>query len=275
MRLRRRGPATMAELSSEAVLIGGAGRAILLQLANPAVARGVAGHTGFFGDPAARLRNTLVYVYAIGCGTPEDLRRAVALVNGAHRDVRGGADGNRPAFDAADPQLQLWVAATLWDTAVRVQQIAFGPLPTEIADRIYAEWPIVGTALQMPEELWPADRAAFAAYLASESDRLTVTDEARAVADALLHPAVAPRWLRLVLPIGRLATAGMMSPQLRAAFGMPWGPRRERRFRLLLTVTRIVYPLLPARIRYWPRDYCLAVLRGERRPEPTVPARVA
>jgi len=259
----------MAELSSEAVLIGGAGRAILLQLAHPAVARGVARSTGFFDDPAARLRNTLVYVYAIGCGTPDDLRRAVARVNGAHRAVRGAAEGNHPAFDATDPRLQLWVAATLWDTAVRVQQIAFGPLPPDTADRIYAEWPIVGTALQMPPELWPPDRGAFAAYFRSESERLLVTDDARAVANALMFPAEAPLWLRLILPIGRLATAGMLSPQLRAAFDLPWGPRRERRFRLLLVATRVLYPLLPDGIRYWPRDYCLAVLRGERRPRPT------
>jgi uncharacterized protein (DUF2236 family) len=275
MRRKRGRPTTMAELSSEAVLIGGAGRAILLQLADPAVARGVSGHTGFFADPAARLRNTLVYVYAVACGTPEDHRRAVAVVNAAHRDVRGDAAGGRPAFDAADPQLQLWVAATLWDTAVRVQHIAFGALPTEVADRIYAEWPVVGTALQMPPELWPADRAAFAAYWASESARLSVTDDARAVAGALLRPAVAPLWLRLLLPIGRLATAGMLPPDLRAAYGMPWGPRRERRFRLLLAITRVVYPRLPGRIRYWPRDYCLGVLRGERHPKPTVRARAA
>jgi uncharacterized protein (DUF2236 family) len=196
-------------------------------------------------------------------------------VNAAHRDVRGDSAGNRPAFDAADPQLQLWVAATLWDTAVRVQHIAFGALPAEVADRIYAEWPIVATALQMPAELWPADRAAFAAYLESETTRLTVTDEARAVADALLNPADAPLWLRLLLPIGRLATAGMLRSDLRAAFGMPWGPGRDRRFRLLLAVTRLVYPRLPDPVRYWPRDYCLGVLRGERHPKPTMRARAA
>jgi uncharacterized protein (DUF2236 family) len=271
---RRIEPTSMAELTSEALLIAGAGPAILLQLANRAVARGVAGHTGFFGDPAARLRNTLVYVYAVGCGTPADVRRAAALVNGAHRGVRGNRDGDRPAFDARDPQLQLWVAATLWDTAMRVCRLVLGPLPVGAADRIYAEWVAVGAVLQMPAELWPLDRAAFDAYWNAELPRLAVTDDARAVTNALLHPAVAPRWMRLVLPIGRLVTAGLVAPELRTAFGLPWGPRRERRFRLLVAIARVVYPLLPARIRYWPRDYCLGVLRGERR-QPTVRPRAA
>jgi uncharacterized protein (DUF2236 family) len=267
-RRMRRGPESLAELASEAVLIAAGGRAILLQIADPAVGRGVAAHSEFHGDPSARLRNTLIFTYAVGCGTADDVRRAVDLVNGAHRGVRGDAHGERPAYDAADPRLQLWVAATLWDSAVRMHELVFGPLPDEVAERVYAEWTPVGASLQMPAELWPADRAAFADYWDAAVDGLTVTEDARSVADALLNPVVAPRWMRLALPLGRLATAGLLPPRLRAAFGMPWGPRRERRFRLLLTVTRLVYPRLPARVRHWPRDYCLAVLRGERRPQP-------
>jgi uncharacterized protein (DUF2236 family) len=258
----------MAELASEGVLIAAGGHAILLQIADQAVGRGVAAHTGFLHDPAGRLRNTLIYSYAVGCGTPEDVRRAVALVNAAHREVRAGADGDRPAYDAMDPRLQLWVAATLWDSAVRMHELVFGPLDDGAADRIYAEWTAVGADLQMPAELWPADRAAFAAYWDAAVDALEVGDDARSVAHALLNPVVAPPWMRLALPMGRLVTAGLLPPRLRAAYGMPWGPRRERRYRLLLAITRVVYPRLPARIRHWPRDYCLGVLRGERRPEP-------
>lgn len=263
---RRPVPGGMAELASEAVLIGAGGRAILLQIADAAVGRGVAAHSGFARDPVVRLRNTLVYSYAIGCGTPEDTRRAVAMVNRAHRGVRADADGDRPAYDAVDPGLQLWVAATLWDSAVRMHELVLGPLDARTADRAYVEWVTVGAALQMPAALWPADRAAFAEYWDAAVDRLTVTDEARSVAGALLHPPVAPLWLRAALPVGRLATAGLLPPRLRAAYRMPWGPRRERRFRLLLAATRLVYPRLPARVRHWPRDYCLGVLRGDRRP---------
>lgn len=275
MRRTRRGPGSLADFASEALLIAGGGRAILLQIADPAVGRGVAAHTAFLRDPTARLRNTLAFVYAIGCGTPEDVGRAVALVNGAHRGVRGEAADGRPAYDATDAGLQLWVAATLWDSAVRMHELVFGPLPAEAADRIYAEWTPVGASLQMPAELWPADRAAFAEYWDAAVDRLEVSEDARTVADALLSPAVAPLWMRLALPVGRLATAGLLPPRLRAGFGMPWGPRRERRFRLLLAVTRLVYPRLPARIRHWPRDYCLGILRGERRAEPTARATTA
>jgi uncharacterized protein (DUF2236 family) len=269
MRRMRRWRGTMADLASEAVLIGAGGHAILMQIADPAVGRGVAAHSGFARDPAARLRNTLVYSYAVGCGTPDDVRRAVALVDGAHRGVRGDADGHRPAYDATDPDLQLWVAATLWDAAMQMHELAFGPLEPEVADRIYAEWVAVGASLQMPAELWPPDRAAFRRYWDAAVERLTVTDEARSVADALLHPAVAPLWMRAALPLGRLATAGLLPPRIRAEYGMPWGPRRRRRFRLLLAATRLVYPLLPGRIRHWPRDYCLGVLRGTRHPRPS------
>ncbi len=268
MRWERPRWGSMAELGSEALLIGAGGYAILMQIADPAVGRGVAAHSGFVRDPVGRLRNTLAYSYAVGCGTTEDVRRAVALVNAAHRAVRDDADGDRPAYDAVDPQLQLWVAATLWDAAVRMHEVVFGALDAEAADRIYAEWVALGTSLQMPAERWPADRAAFDRYWRAAVDRLTVTDEARSVADALLHPVAAPLWMRAALPLGRLATAGLLPPRLRREYGMPWGPRRRRRFLLLLAVTRLVYPLLPARIRHWPRDYCLGVLRGTRRARP-------
>ncbi|HXU84971.1 MAG TPA: oxygenase MpaB family protein, partial [Verrucomicrobiae bacterium] len=65
------GPASEAwALNREAMLLLGAGpRALLLQLAHPQVAAGVADHSDFRGDPWARLDGTLRSYLRIVYGT--------------------------------------------------------------------------------------------------------------------------------------------------------------------------------------------------------------
>ncbi len=98
-----------------------------------------------------RLRNTLTFAYAVVLGTPDDAARVAAHVNRAHA----------PVDRADDAELQLWVAATLYETAVTVHERVFGPTPDALADELYAAYAALGTSLQMPAALWPADRGAF------------------------------------------------------------------------------------------------------------------
>ena len=147
--------AEMQRVAREGALLAGGARAILLQIAHPAVGRGVAEHSDFAGRPLDRLRATLTYVYCVTFGTPEEMEAVAAMVNAAHRKVTGAG------YRASDPQLQLWVAATLYDTAILVYEELFGPQDAAVADRVYEQYAVLGTALQVPSELWPADRAAF------------------------------------------------------------------------------------------------------------------
>jgi uncharacterized protein (DUF2236 family) len=241
----------LAEIGDEAILLAGSGRAILLQLANPAVGHAVADHSNFAADPLRRLRNTLTFVYALVYGTDEQKRRMTALVNSSHQPVRS------PSYDAVDPALQLWVAATLYDTAVTVHELAFGPMVDP--DTVYREYSIVGTALQMPAELWPTDRAAFRAYWDSQLARLSVDDRVRAVSRQLLHPATGPLWMRTAMPLVRLVTAGLLPGDVREAYRLPLDQRRYDR---LMRWTARIYPHLPRRLRSWPRRHYLKKLGG-------------
>src|ERR1700712_339224 len=132
--------------ASDGVLIAGGARAILLQVADPVVAAGVARHSDFAHRPVERLRNTLTFAYAVVLGTPEDAARVAAFVNRAHV----------PVDRAEDAELQLWGVATLYDTARRFYDRVFGPCATELADELYAAYALLGTSLQMPSSLWPA-----------------------------------------------------------------------------------------------------------------------
>lgn len=79
---------SIRNVAPEAIMLAGAGRAILLQLANPAIGYGVAHHSSFAVDPLKRLHGTLGYIYALTNGTSQQKASVTAQVHKAHRSVR-------------------------------------------------------------------------------------------------------------------------------------------------------------------------------------------
>jgi uncharacterized protein (DUF2236 family) len=251
----------IAELGAEGILLAGAGRAILLQLADPGVARGVAEHSTFTDRPVNRLKGTLTYVYAIVYGNDEQVREARRRVNRAHVPVRGIADGKSPGYNAYDPELQLWVTATLYDTALTIIEKIYGPLDDESADAMYRDYAKLGTALQLPERMWPEDRAAFARYWDGRIRALRADENAVRFGRGLLYPGHTALWYRAIMPFARFLTAGLLPYQLRSDFGLPWSDSRERRFNRTFKILAVTYPKLPQRVRHWFKDYCLDQLK--------------
>ena len=238
--------------ASDGVLIAGGARAILLQVADPVVAAGVARHSDFAHRPVERLRNTLTFAYAVVLGTADDAAKVVAHVQRAHRPV------NR----ATDSDLQLWVAATLYETASLVHDRVFGAVPESDADEIYRAYAPLGTTLEMPAELWPGDRAAFRAYWDARLATLDVTDEARQIAHDLFAPVVAPRWLRASLPLARLLTLDLLPETIRAAYGYDWSAHDRRRADRVWGAIRMLARVSPHRLRAWPYRHYLRLLRA-------------
>jgi uncharacterized protein (DUF2236 family) len=253
----RFGALGIRDIAAESALIGAGGRAILLQIANPAVGRGVAEHSDFAARPLDRLVRTLDYVYTVVYGDPEQVDAVVRSVSRAHGPVRRAADASGPSYSAFDPRLQLWVAATLYDSAIDMHERVYGALDEASAEKIYQDYAVLGTALQVPREMWPADRAAFRAYFSRELEALNTDETTRRVADALLHPVAGPLWLRAAMPLARLVTAGLLPESVRAAFRLPWSPGRQRLFTCLMAITRVVYPRVPRALRQLPRDRAL------------------
>lgn len=251
---------SISDMAGESLLLGGGGRAILLQLANPAVGHGVADHSDFVDRPLARLHGTMTYLYAIVFGTPDEVAFVRALVDRAHRSVRSTAS-SPVTYDAVDPQLQLWVAATLYDSAITLYERVHGALSPQAAEDVYRDYVVVGSALQMPPELWPATRAEFRTWWDAQLTGLSVDEVTRDVAHQLLHPVNVPVALRLAMPLARLVTAGLLPATVREAFGLPWGAVRQGLFDVVLGVSRVVVPRLPARVRHVLRDHYLRRLR--------------
>jgi len=241
-----------ARYASDGVLIAGGARAILLQVADPAVGAGVAQHSDFAHRPVERLRHTLMFAYAVVLGTPDDVAHVATFVGRAHV----------PVDRAEDADLQLWVAATLYDTAVMVHDRVFGPAPEALADELYAAYAALGTSLQMPGSLWPANRAAFAEYWDARIDALEVSDDARRIARDLFGPVTAPAWLRAGLPLARVLTLDLLPASIRAEYGYEWTASDERRARGAWALLRFLARVTPHRLRSWPSRRYLARLRA-------------
>lgn len=247
--------AEMRTVAREGALLAGGARAILLQVAHPRVGRGVAEHSDFTHRPLDRLRTTLTYVYCVTYGTPEELKAVAATVTAAHRNVTGAG------YRASDPELQLWVAATLYDTAILVYEELFGPLGSAVAEKVYGQYAVLGTALQVPPGRWPADRTAFCAYWQHMIDTLEVSDEARRVARDLLHPEHAPLVLQAAMPLNRFLTAAWLPARIRQEFGIHWDDGQQRRYDLLMRLTGLVYRRLPVPLREAPKTWYLRDMR--------------
>ena len=239
--LFRRG-SWLRRVSSESVVLLGGGRALLLEIAHPLVAEGVANHSRFREDPLGRLQRTLDALSAIAFRERAAALDAVRGVERAHAGVHGrlaAAAGRFAAgtvYDGRDPELMLWVWATLVDSALEITARFVAPLDGAALGAYYADQHRVARLLGIPAGLVPADAGAFRAWFEAmlAGDTLHVGDRAREIAAALLDP---PR----PLPGGslfRFVTAGLLPPRLRDAFHLPWDEAREARLLALAQAAR-------------------------------------
>ena len=136
-------PQHIRRIVREAILLAGGAVAILLQVAEPGVGKGVDNHSNFDYRPMDRLRTTMTYVYCMAFGSREEKITVTEMVHRAHAPVRG--DG----YSADDPELQLWVAATLYAVGTDVYERVFGPLTQEAAEETYREYAVLAVSLRV------------------------------------------------------------------------------------------------------------------------------
>src|SRR5881392_748435 len=140
------GPGSMTWMvNKEGVLLFGGGTALILQVAHPLVAAGVSQHSDYREDPWGRLYRTLDVVTKITFGSTRTSDQAADHLREVHKRVRGVAmeDGGRhPAgtrYFALDPELLMWVHATLVHTSLVVYQRYVRGLTIAEQQRYYEE----------------------------------------------------------------------------------------------------------------------------------------
>ena len=263
-------------INAERLLLVAWLRAMLLQLAHPLIAAGVAEHSGFRGSAGAafaRLRQTVDAMLALTFGTDAEREASLDVIRAIHRRVNGtltSACGCFPAgtrYSAEDPALLTWVHATLVESMVLVYEQVICPLTAIERDRYCDDAGEVAIALGASSRDVPRSWAAVQAYLESRyvSGEIFVGQQAITLAAALLSAggSRASRWL--VAPSMSVLAAGLLPSQVRMQYGLAWNHRHQQRFKRLFALLRMVRRALPLRFTHWQRARlidCMAIRHG-------------
>jgi uncharacterized protein (DUF2236 family) len=252
------------KINRESAIFLGAGRAALLQVAHPWVAKALEDHSNLLGDPIARFHNTFRIVFTMIFGTLGQALAASRHLHTLHTSVRGTiaepvGDWSRSAhYEANEIAALRWVYATLVESAVLAYESVL-PLSVSEREQYYRESKTMAALFGLPASALPADWTLFAAYCDAmhHSGELGVSPSARRMAHAILsgagswiHP---PRWYRAL-------TIAWIPPRFRDEFGLTSDERTAARTRRWLPR---IYVTLPSSIRFvGPCHEAQARLRG-------------
>jgi uncharacterized protein (DUF2236 family) len=260
---QRRGADFDDGLMGVALLAGPAN--VIMQLARPGVGYGVMESRVESGrvdmHPIKRARTTFTYLAVATKGSEEQKAAFRRGVNRAHAQVYS-TEESPVSYNAFDKDLQLWVGACLYKGAVDVYRLFVGEMDEETAERHYREGRALGTTLQVPEEMWPASRAAFDRYWQESLDKVRIDDAVREylwpIAAARVQGVKLPRALQRALDnFSLLITTGFLPQRFREEMQLPWDAVRQRRFDRLMHVLRTTNHLLPRFIRQFPFNVLL------------------
>lgn len=238
---------------------------VVMQLGWAGVGHGVAESKVDSGNvlihPWKRLRTTTSYITVALVGSEEDRAAYRQAVNRSHALVRSGPD-SPVEYSAFDPALQLWVAACLYVGMRDQRELFLGPLEGAEADAFYRHCARLGTTLQVREEDWPADRAAFEEYWSNGVAAVHYDPVVRDHLMKVVELRMLPWFLRIgTTGVNRFFTTALLRPEFRSAMGLPWSAAQERRFRRLVVVMRLVTRLTPRWLRVLPIRLQLAEIR--------------
>ena len=236
-------------VNRENILLLGGGRALLMQIAHPKVAAGVDEHSDFRSHPIHRLRRTIRMTMAIVFGDRETALSAVRAVNKVHANVRG------QDYRALDPDLLLWVHATLADTALVTYETFIQPLQLREREDFYQEFKLLGELLGIPRDRFPESFGDFRIYLdqmMSADGPVQVDGRARELAAQILRPRVRLIPGPVMVPLN-VVTTGLLPPALREQYGLRWEKGEQRTYQLAVSVLPRIIAITPPLIRVWPR----------------------
>jgi uncharacterized protein (DUF2236 family) len=245
-------PLVSRRVNAERLMLLGWSRAILLQLAHPLVAAGVAEHSSFRDGglaAAKRLHLTVRAMLALTFGDAEQREAALQGIRAIHRRVHGrlqAAAGRFAAgtpYSAEDPDLVLWVHATLLDSIPLIYERAVRPLSNVDRDAYCEEAAIIAIDLGARADEIPRTSDALATYMAQMygSGRIAVSAQARELASAVLAP-----------PFNRVVTVGLLPSPVREGYGFRWTPADDRTLARVTAGIRAVRRLTPAAAALWP-----------------------
>lgn len=249
-------------VNAERLAVLGWSRAILLQLAHPLVAAGVAEHSSFRQGgltAVARLHHTIRAMLALTFGDEAARTAAVEGIRAIHRRVHGrlpDAAGIFPAgtlYSAEDPNLVLWVHATLLESIPLIYEHIVEPLTATERDTYCAEAAAIAVDLGARAHEVPRTWAETEDYLDRmyASGAIAISRQAHELAAAVLSPPFAV-FVPPLAAMNRVITVGLLPDPVRRQYGFEWSSSGKRRLDRSLAVLKSIRRVLPRRIALWP-----------------------
>lgn len=247
---------TTWKIVSEAVLTLAGTRAVLMQLAHPLVAIGVSVHSSYMADPLGRSERTFILGQLLTFGSQATARQAARTINQLHTHVHGtlqtqaGAFASGTFYRARDPELLLWVHATLVDTILYAYPLFIGHLSQSEQERYYQESKTLANLLGLPYAHIPKTVDDLRRYVNDmvHSHKLAATPEARQLVRQVFFPPT-PAMLRPLLHLNYYITCALLPQPIREIYDMAWSPRQQRAFNLFTRCLRGMLPYLPIKWR--------------------------
>ncbi|MEM7800478.1 MAG: oxygenase MpaB family protein [Chloroflexota bacterium] len=245
-----------------AVVLGGM-RAVLMQTAHPAIAQGVEENSNFRNNLFMRGRRTIQALYQLVFGNLTQARGLAARVYNVHHFVRGTVSNETnsrwsgASYRANDPELLLWVAATVAETTLDLYQSLFYPLSPQ-EQMSYIEELNIGLTLNgLPKSDHFDSTKHLKTYINSvlEGSDLAVGPIGMGIAETLFTNRLTPS------RFDERFTVGLLPGKIRDIYQIPWNDEKEGQHRKSLDRMRSAIHLIPGKLRYVPA-YHQALVRA-------------
>lgn len=240
------------QVNRESVLLLGGGAALLMQVAHPKIAAAVADHSDFREHPVRRLYKTIKAMQSLFYADRETALATARRINQIHSDVTGTLREGTSLYPvgtrycAADPELVLWVYATLIATILKTYSVFVRGLAPEEEQAFYQESRIIAKLFGADDDFVPRDFKSFRDYYADMLDGsvLEITPTARRVAADIIHPPITgfPDALGDLMSVPALA---LLPVQLRERYGFKWDRKRQLVWSVATPLIRRALPLVP------------------------------
>lgn len=251
------GPSSMMwRVNREFVLHLAAVRAVLMQIAHPKVAQGVADHSHFNRAFLRRALNTYLAANDLIFGDTDKATRRALKLYARHSRVRGplnGAqDGAAPdSYAATDQELLTWVYATLVDSTVLIHDTFLGTVDEDGWERYYGESKLLAMLFGIDADVLPSTLDGLRRWTNLMMDRgvIRITPTALALSRELRRGNML---VRVAQPLNYTIAVGSLPPALCEAYGLRDNALTSFFYHNGARLTRALLPRLPETLRSTP-----------------------
>lgn len=247
------GPNSMTwKLYREPFVLLGSSRALLLQIAHPAIADGVKNYSDFQKNRAGRAHRTFTSMIRIWFGDKKTAINSAKRLYNIHSMIRGTAaweiedETIYKPYCAADSDLLFWVLATMIDTTLIVTEKIKGEIASEEKNQFFEESKITAQLMGIPLEDYPTNLTAFyKRYNAIlNSKTLFIGKSGTTISKAIFKlPYPIRRFLKLI-------AGGFLPPNVSTQFGLSLNKYSKSAFNFIISISKLNYKLTPDILRH-------------------------